>query len=292
MVCPTAVQSGAIDESVLRDPTERPIFLASVACNFLLMGFAITLLFYQPPWLRAHPVLNKEFVFLRALAITALVGIPLLVLNRNRREAAIRGNSVRLSDSQFPEVYAVLRDHCRRLGMANPPELFITGSTIPPYSKTFSRWRESYIVLHQVIFDIDDQKTMDVISFTLAHELGAVRLNQTAIWNEMLLTYISSIKWFRNPLERARTYSRDRYGAALSPTGFRGLLIDAIGRRLMNQVNIEAYLAEERAYGGFWSSFDVFFEPKPQVFMRIRRLHDAGYRYQPPAVQSDEGVAK
>lgn len=278
------IQSDAVDESVLRDPSERPLFLISVACNFLLMGFAIVLLFYEPDWLKAHPILNKEFTFLRVLAITALVGIPLLVLNRNRREAAIRGNSVRLSDRQFPEVYAVLRDHCRRIGMRDEPELFLTGSTIQPYSRAFSSWRENYIVLHQVIFDIDDRKTMDVISFILAHELGAVRLNQTAIWNEMLLTYVSAIKWFRNPLERARTYSRDRYGAALSPTGFRGLLIDAIGRRLMNEVNIEEYLAQARAYGGFWSAFDVFFEAKPQVFTRLLRLREAGYRYQPPPI--------
>ena len=275
-------QSDAVHESALRDPSERPIFALSVACNFLLMGLAIALLFYQPAWLKSHPLLNKEFVFLRVLAITALVGIPFLVLNRNRRESSVRGNSVRLSARQFPEIYAILHDHCRRLRMAKIPELFITGSSIAPYSRTFSSWRENYIVLHQVIFDIDDRKTLDVISFTLAHELGAIRLNQTTVWNEMLLTYVSAIKWFRNPLERARTYSRDRYGAALSPTGFRGLLINAVGRRLMNHVNLEAYLAEERRYGGFWSSLNVFFEAKPQVFVRLRRLHDAGYRYKPP----------
>ena len=98
----------------------------------------------------------------------------------------------------------------------------------------------------------------------------------------MLLTYASSIKWFRNPLERVRTYSRDRYGAALSPTGFRGLLINAIGRRLMDNVDVTEYLAQERQYGGFWSAINVFFDPKPQVFTRLRKLHDAGYRYRPP----------
>ena len=122
---------------------------------------------------------------------------------------------------------------------------------------------------------------MDVISFTLAHELGAIRLNQTAVWNEMLLTYVSTLKWFRNPLERVRTLSRDRYGATLSPTGFRGLLINAVGRRLMDHVNIEEYLAQYRGYGGLWPYLNVFFEAKPQVFVRLRRLHDAGYTYKP-----------
>lgn len=270
-----------VDESTLRDPLERPILIASIAGNFLLMALALALVFYQPGWLKGHAFLSREIGFLRILAITALIGIPLLVLNRNRREASVRGNSVRISDQQFPEVYAVLRDHCRRLGITEVPELFLTGGTIPPFSQTFSSWREKYIVLHQSIFEIDDLKTMDVVAFVLAHELGAIRLNHTAVWNEMLLTYISSIKWLRSPLERVRTYSRDRYGAALSPTGFRGLLINAVGRRLMDHVDITDYLAQERSYGGFWSSINVFFEARPQVFTRLRKLHDAGYRYKP-----------
>ncbi|MGC1379975.1 MAG: M48 family metallopeptidase [Candidatus Baltobacteraceae bacterium] len=270
-----------IDESKLRDPNEVPLFVLSVILNFILLGLAIALIFYEPPWLKGHAILTKEVSLLRALAITAVIGIPLLVLNRNRREAAIRGNSVRLSEKQFPEIYAILQDHCRRLGMTKLPELFLTGSTIQPFSGTFSSWRENYIVLHQGIFEIDDRKTMDVISFTIAHELGAIRLNQRAVWNEMLLTYVSSIKWFRNPLERVRTYSRDRYGATLSPTGFRGLLINAVGRRLMDQVSIDDYLAQERSYGGVWSLANAFFDSKPQVFTRLRKLHDAGFHYKP-----------
>jgi hypothetical protein len=278
-VHPTATAS--IDESSLRHPLERPVFIASVVFNFALMGIAIALIFYEPAWVKAHPILSKETALLRALAITGLVGIPLLALNRNRREAAIRGNSVRLSSTQFPEIYAILQDHCQRLGMTELPELFLTGASIRPFSHTFSSWREKYIVIHQIIFDIDDRKTMDVISFLLAHELGALRLNHTSVWNEMLLTYISALKWFRNPLEWVRTYSRDRYGAALSPTGFRGLLINATGRRLMDEVDLEDYFLQSRKYGGFWSNLNIFFEPKPQVLTRIHQLRAAGYKYKP-----------
>jgi hypothetical protein len=277
----TLVGAGSIDESALRHPLERPIFIASVAFNFVLMGLALTLIFYEPAWIKTHPLLNKELTFFRALAITALIGIPLLVLNRNRREASIRGNSVRLSNEQFPEIYAILQSHCQKLGMTELPELFLTGASIQPFSETFSSWHERYIVIHQIIFDIDDRKTMDVISFLLGHELGAIRLNHTAVWNEMLLTYISALKVFRNPLERVRTYSRDRYGAALSPTGFRGVLISATGRRLMDHVNVEEYFRQARTYGGLWANVNIFFEPKPQVLMRLKQLRAAGYTYKP-----------
>jgi hypothetical protein len=279
MDVPAAV---SIDESTLRHPLERPIFVASVIVNFALMAVALILVFHEPAWIKAHPFVSKETTLLRILAITALAGIPLLVLNRNRREAAVRGNSVRLSSEQFSGVYAILVEHCQRLGMTEVPELFLTGGSIAPFSETFSSWRERYIVIHQVVFDIDEQKTKDVISFILGHELGAIRLNHTSIWNEMLLTYISTLKWLRNPLERVRTYSRDRYGAALTPTGFRGLLINATGRRLMGHVDIEDYLKQARSYGGFWSNLNVFFERKPQVLTRLKQLRAAGYTYQPP----------
>jgi hypothetical protein len=91
-----------IDESRLRHPLERPVFVASVILNFVLMGLAITFLFYEPSWIKVHPLIDKEVGLFRALAITALIGIPLLVLNRNRREAAIRGNSYGFPPSSFP----------------------------------------------------------------------------------------------------------------------------------------------------------------------------------------------
>jgi hypothetical protein len=49
----------------------------------------------------------------------------------------------------------------------------------------------------------------------------------------------------------------------------------------MDRVSIEEYPAREREYDGFWSFVTVFFDPKPQVFSRLRKLHDAGYGYQP-----------
>lgn len=245
------------------------------------MAAAIALVVHEPAWVKTHPFLNKEVTLIRFLAITALIGIPLLVLRRNRRESYVRGNSVRLSRTQFPEVYAILEDHCRRLGMTEIPELFLTASTIQPFSQTYSSWRENYIILHQIIFDTDYQKTLDVVAFTLGHELAAVRLGHTAAWNEMLLTYISAIKWLKNPLNRIRIFSRDRYGARLAPTGFRGLLIYAAGRRMMNYVNIEDYLEQSRHYGGVWSVLNTFAEPVPQVLIRIQQLRAAGFKYQP-----------
>ena len=133
------------------------------------------------------------------------------MLLRNRRRAFIRGNSVRLSRTQFPEVYAILESHCKQLGMTRLPELYISDDTIPQYSEAYSSWRDDYIVLHQILFDIDYTKTLDIVGFTIGHELGAIRLGQTAWWSDMLLTYVHAIKGLATPLRVVRVYSRDRY---------------------------------------------------------------------------------
>ena len=270
-----------IDESTLRHPHEMPIFIASVFLNFLLMAIAIVLVFHTPTWIKTHPILGKEVSLLRFLAFTALVGIPLLVFRRNQREAAIRGNSIHLSQNQFPELYAILVDHCRRLRMRDVPELFLSGSGIRPFSNAYSSWHEDYIILHSTLLGADVEAALDIAAFTLAHELGAIRLKHNVVWNEMLLTYVSAIKWLRVPLNRVRTYSCDRYGATLSPTGFRGLLIHAIGIRLMDRVNIEEYLEQALHYGGFRANLNMFVESDPEVLARLRQLKAAGFKYIP-----------
>jgi hypothetical protein len=259
-----------------------PYFIASVIVNFVIMGLAIAFVVHPPEWVKNHPLLGKEVTFLRVIAISALVGIPGAVLIRNRRRALVAGNSVRLSNTQFPEIYAILEDHCRRLGMSRIPELYITVGTIKPFSEAFSAWRKDYIVLHQIALDIDYRKSLDIVGFAIAYELGAIRLKHTAWWNDMLLTYISATKWLINPLHRARTYSRDRYGAYLAPTGFRGLLIYAVGRRLMTSVNIEDYLDQATQYKGLWAEYTMLTERRPPVLQRLVELRRAGFSLELP----------
>jgi hypothetical protein len=49
----------------------------------------------------------------------------------------------------------------------------------------------------------------------------------------------------------------------------------------MDQVDVEEYFLQSRTYGGLWANINIFFEPKPQVLMRINQLRAAGYSYKP-----------
>src|ERR1700732_99099 len=82
------------DESQLRHPAERPLFLAFAVLNGLLMAAAICIVLNGSNWLRAHSHLAG---YIRVLAIAAVFGVPAIVFLRNGRHALVRGKSIALS---------------------------------------------------------------------------------------------------------------------------------------------------------------------------------------------------
>lgn len=266
-----------IDESKLRHPLERPYFAIAVVVNFALMAAAIVVLAVAPEWLRAHPVLHKQAELLSGLAIAALLGVPFLAYQRNVRVASMRGWSVRASQTQFAAVYEILEAQCRRLGLATPPELYITDKAISRDAMAYGAWKESCIVLDQNVIAPDVSKMRDVIAFDIGSELGRIRLGHTNGWQEMLVTYVVALPFIGNPLRQVRTYSRDRYGATLAPDGFRGLLMGAVGRRLLDAVDRDEFLDQARDYGGGWVKATRFEGKTPPVLARIQELRRAGF---------------
>ena len=250
--------------------------MASVALNLALIAAAVFIAARGDEWLRSHHVMAKYSHQIRAGAIAAILTVPSLGLVRNNRLLFIRGNSIRLSKDQFGPVYEILEGHCRRLGMAGPPELYLTDQAISRPAQAFSAWRKDYIVLRTDFLETPIENVRDVLAFTLGSELGRLRLGHASWWNDVLLTFISKIPVIRAPLSRVATYSRDRYGAFLAPDGIRGLLVLASGRRVLTSVNIDDYLTQVSEYGGFWARLAGAVRTAPPVSYRIQMLWAAG----------------
>lgn len=270
-------QAASFDESQLRHPLERRYFLGSVILSLIVVAAVIVVLVFAPGWLKSHPMLSKGATVVRAALVAALAAMPFLSSLRRRRNAYIHGQSIRLSHDQFAPIYEILERQCQRLGIKEVPGLYITDRGIPPYSKAFSTRSDHSIVLHQNLFEVDLQKTLDVAAFAIGYELGRIRLGHTDWLDEMLLTYIFTVPFLANPLRQVRTFSRDRYGAYLAPDGFRGLLFAASARRLLNDVNVEDYLKQADSYGGAWVKSAIYFYDMPSVLRRIQELKNAGF---------------
>jgi hypothetical protein len=288
---PQGVQMTAnhLDESQLRHPWEKPIFIASVLLNLAIMLTAIVLADLGADWVSSHPFIHSHIKVIRLLAIAAVLAPPAAVFIRNTRWASVLGNSVRLSPEQLPEIYSLLEKHCMKLGHVEIPELYLTDKAVSAPSYAFSTWKHHCIALSARLIERKPEKSHDLLSFLLARELGRLRLGHTNLWYEVLLAYMSRIPYLRNPLTQVQTLSQDRYGAYLEPNPMPGLLILASGRRLIDLVSLQEYLTNVRAYKGIWADLSDLIRQQPHVSYRVRALLNAGLlQIEPPALESQE----
>jgi hypothetical protein len=268
-----AVLPESIDERSLRHPLEVPYFITAVIVNFALLAGALVLLFIHPDWLKHHPFIAKQVGLLRDLIVAGLVGLPAVSLARSIRRARMLATAVEASADQFPSMCAILEKHCRALGVTKIPELFIADRVNPPYSVAGSDWQSDYIVLGEAALETDLDQSLDIAAFFLGYELGRIRLHHTALWNELLLAYIEAVPYLANPLRHVRTYSRDRYGAALAKGKIRGLLLFAANRRLLVDVNASAFIRHALGVHGFWVNVAALQEPAPPLAFRLQELN-------------------
>lgn len=268
--------SSQIDESSLRHPADRLVFIVSVVMNLALMAAAVYLVANGPDWLSSHPMLSKSAQHLRMLAIAAIFALPVTTVVRNVRRGQVRENSIRLSPSQFGSIYGMFQAQCKKLGLATLPELYVTNSAITSTATSFSSFRRDYVVLGQSIVDSDLAVMGEALAFVIGRELGRIRLGYTRLWTEVLLTYVLRVPYLDIPISRVRTYSCDRYGAFLAPEGVRGLVMLASGRRLLQKVNVEDYLRQAGRLVGFWEQLASIVTARPPVLCRVKALYDAG----------------
>lgn len=261
------------DESQLRHPLERPIFVATAAMNVLAMVAAVLIVLYGVDVLKEYPLLAKHADEIRLLAIAAVFALPGVAVLRNVNRGRIRGNSMRLSREQLPEIYAIFERHCEKLGMEHVPELYLSDSV--DASHAFSvRKRDAIVLSTDNLGSPADMS--DVIAFTLGRELGALRLGHASWMSDLLLSYVSKVHPIKAPLSKVRTFSCDRYGAFLAPDGVRGLLVQVTGRRLLKGMNVADYLKQTEEFRGVWAQLARIWSPSPPIATRIRALYEAG----------------
>jgi len=268
--------TASFDESRLRHPTERPIFILSVLLNLAVLGGAVALVVYGRAWLEQYPRVAKRADELVAAAGALLLAPFVLTFTRNQRHAVVRANSVALSRTQIPEIYEEFERMCTTLGMSRPPELYVTEDAIDAPSGAYSAWHVDYVVLDAKFLESNLEEVRDVYRFFLARELGRIRMGHTRWIDEILLAYVVRIPVLRNPLRHARTYSHDRYAASLAPDSIRGLVVEASGRHMLKRMDVEAFVRQALELRGLWARVASFARGLPRVAYRIQELERAG----------------
>ena len=257
----------------LRHPAEIPTFIVMVILNFAILAVLIDFLVTTaliPPALRGT---NWEATW-RAVSAAIILVAPVIIIVRQVQRASIRGTAVRLSRTQFPDLYASVDEFAAALGVRPAPDVYLSNGngTLNAFAAQ-SGFTNNYTVLSNELFANLRNNNRDGTRFILGHELGHIRLHHVALWYQLVLCYSQLIPILGPTLSRLREYSCDRNGAALEPRGEMGLVLLTAGRYAADYVHVSELVDQGRHLGGFWVGISQLPRSHPWTVRRIWRLH-------------------
>lgn len=199
-------------------PKERFYFAACVVISLLVyIALAMAIL-------NGGPIATTLITYL-------ILGIIVFFIAHGLHIGHVRGNGVRVSSKQFPELSAIADQHARRLGLDETPAIFVlqSGEVLNAFATRFLG--RNFVILNSDVLALATQKGEKAVSFVLGHELGHVRRHhmtvRTFLYPAMVFPFLAGA------YSRACEYTCDRFGHALEPEGgVDGLLILAAGRDL------------------------------------------------------------
>ena len=195
----------------------------------------------------------------------------------------IRGNGIRVSERQFPELMAMANQHAARLGMDETPDVFVlqSGGMLNAFATRFLG--RNFVVLYSDVLALATQKGEKAVSFVLGHELGHVSrkhmTRRALVYPAMIFPFLGGA------YSRACEYTCDQVGNALEPEGgVDGLLVLAAGRDLYTQVNSAEYSNQRETETGFFVRFAEILSTHPNLTKRVAAV--GGARRREPAASS------
>ena len=186
--------------------------------------------------------------------------------------AWLRGTGVRLSEDQFPELYAQYLECCKKLGMVYPPEAYILqGDGMMNAFATRFLGRNYIIVLTDTLDAMREQP--DGINFYFGHELGHIRRGHLTghFWRLPVLW----LPWIGAAYARAKEYTCDLHGRACCDnpeSAARALAVLAAGAEKWKGINLVSYARQTMSNRGFFPDLHELLSGYPWLTKRVARM--------------------
>jgi Zn-dependent protease with chaperone function len=194
----------------------------------------------------------------------------------------VRGNGIRVSSTQFPQLHAIAEQHSRRLGIEETPAIFVlqSGGILNAFATRFLG--RNFVIIYSDVLALATQKGEKAVSFILGHELGHVQrkhmTRRALLYPAMIFPFLGSA------YSRACEYTCDRFGNALEPEGgVDGLLVLAAGRDLYTQVNATEYMKQRETESGFFVQYAEIISTHPNLPKRVAALNAVRQRESVPS---------
>lgn len=208
----------------LTSSKEMPYFVLSIIFSVLLYIVAAASLF--------------------GIAILLII-LAVLLLSNSIMLGSIRGNGIRISEKQFPDVYERVILLSTKMNLKKVPDVFVIHSE-GAFNAFATRFLgRNMIVIYSEVFELAREQGDAELDFIIAHELS--HLKRRHIWKNILILPAQFIPFLSQAYSRSCEYTCDREAAYHIKNGLaakQALTILGVGKKLYTEVNEDAYLEQ------------------------------------------------
>jgi Zn-dependent protease with chaperone function len=187
----------------------------------------------------------------------------------------IRGNAVRVSERQFPQLHRLAAAHAKRLGLKQVPAVYVveSGGLLNAFATRFLG--RDFVIVHSDVLELALAQGEAAVGFIMGHELAHVWRGH--LKHRWLTTPGRIFPYLGAAYSRACEYTCDRLGAYCQPDGaISGLLALAAGKQLHAHVDVKEYAAQAVSEQGFWVRRAELMSSHPLLPKRVAALLKAG----------------
>ena len=171
--------------------------------------------------------------------------------------------SVRVSEVNFPEIYAKVQEYTRLLGLTREPEVYVR--QMNGQVNAYTSWipGRAFIQLNAEIVDLAymENRDFDTVFFVMAHEFGHIQLHHVQLhyifWPALGMFFPVIGQFVYHGWQRAREYSADRVAQALTDgqAQLETMMMLSAGRHAYKHVDAADYLERITAKQGALARF-------------------------------------
>lgn len=183
----------------------------------------------------------------------------------------LKGNSIKVTENQFPEIYDIVSTLSTTLGLKKTPAVYIlqdSGILNAFATRFFGR---DFVVIYSEILELAYENGKKSLEFIIAHELGHIKRKHST--KKILLFPSFIIPFLNSAYSRACEYTCDRIGHSLCPEGaVDGMLILSAGKKLYFKINVNEFICTSKKEKGFWKWFAEIVSTHPNTPKRIDEI--------------------
>ncbi|MFN8284325.1 MAG: M48 family metalloprotease [Chitinophagales bacterium] len=193
-------------------------------------------------------------------------------------KAQILGDSVKVSNSQYPEIHEKVVDYCQKVNLAKIPEVFVFNSNGMLNAFAVKFFMKKYVMLTSSIVDIayKDNNHYDELNFIIGHELGHHAANHTSFKRNLLIGPAKIIPFIGAAYSRACELTADRHGMYLSNNAnasINSLINLAHGSKALSpKTNIDSFASQENEIPEFIGFLIKIYSTHPRLTKRVIEL--------------------